>query len=137
MPIKSFAILILLLSIVPARLVAADRMRPGLWEVTMTSDGKAGSIGNTCYTPAMVEMANMPAQKIRDFTETVSAKRGCTVKDFRTEANRISMVKSCPGSVAVVSSTYNGDTFETVDTTTKAGVTKAIRMTGRRLGDCK
>jgi len=73
-----------------------ERMRPGLWEVSMTTDGKSGSIGNTCYTPAMVEMANMPAAKLREFTETVSAKRGCTVKEFSVERNKISMVKACP-----------------------------------------
>lgn len=103
----------------------------------MTIDGKAGSIGNTCYTPAMVEMANMPAKQLLEFTTNASVKRGCTVKDFTVERNKISMVKSCPGSVAEISSTYSGDAFETLDTTTKAGATKVIRMKGRRNGDCK
>jgi len=54
----------------------------------------------------MVEMANMPAAKLREFTETVSAQRGSTVKEFTVERNKISMVKACPGSIAAISSTY-------------------------------
>lgn len=135
-PAQTLAFAVLMLSM-STSLRAEERMRAGLWEVTITSDGKAGSIGNTCYTPAMVEMANMPTKELLEFTTNVSAKRGCTVKDFRVERNKISMVKACPGSVAEISSTYSGDAFETVDTTTRDGATKAIRMKGRRLGDCK
>ena len=43
---------------------AEERMRAGLWEITMMSDAKAGSIGKTCYTPAIVEFPNRPVGQV-------------------------------------------------------------------------
>ncbi len=119
-------------------LSAEERMRAGLWEVKTTSDGKpSGTRGNTCYTPAMVQMANMPAKMLQEATEKAGAKRGCTLKDFKIDGNTMSMVKVCGARSAVISSTYSGDAFETVDTATEGGVSKVIQMNGRRIGDCK
>ena len=117
---------------------AEERMRAGLWEVTSLLNGKpTGTSGNTCYTNAMVEVANSPAIELRERTESMAIKRGCTVKDFKIEGNRMSMTKICGGRTAVIYSTHSGDKFETVDTTTEAGVTKVMHMKGRRIGDCK
>ena len=102
----------------------------------MSSDGRVGRIGKTCYTAAMVETANMSIVLL-EYTETVRAKRESPVKDLRLEGSKVSMVKACPGSVAAISSTYGRDTFETLDSTTRSGVTRVIRAKGRRLGDCK
>ena len=46
-PAQTLAFAVLMLSM-STSLRAEERMRAGLWEVTMTSDGKAGSLGNTC-----------------------------------------------------------------------------------------
>jgi hypothetical protein len=121
-----------------ALLYAEDRMRAGLWEVTTTLDGKPSGVnGNTCYTPAMVETANLPAKTLREATEKSGTKRGCTLKDFKMEGNRISMTQACGAKSEVLSSTYSGDTFETVFTATEAGVSTVMRLKGRRVGDCK
>jgi hypothetical protein len=116
---------------------AEERMRAGLWEISSGEGTQAGRIGNTCYTPAMVQVANMSEKMMREATEKTYAKRGCTLKDFKLDGNKILMANVCPTSSAVLSNTYNGDTFETVDTQTVAGVTKVFRMKGRRIGDCK
>ena len=119
-------------------LYAEDRMRAGLWEVTTTVDGKPSGVrGGTCYTPAMVEMANSSAATLRESTEKSMASRHCTLKGFKTEGNSISMSSVCGARSAVTSSTYKLDAFETTSTSTTAGVRTVTHMTGRRLGDCK
>jgi hypothetical protein len=116
---------------------AEERMRAGLWEMTTTVENETGSLGKTCYTPAMVVVANMPEQAMREATEKMGAKRGCTLKEFKIVGNKLSTVNVCRNSSSAVTSTYSGDTFDTVDTHTEAGVSKVIHMKGRRVGDCK
>ena len=121
-----------------AWLRAEDRCRAGLWEITSTLNGKSlGPSHNTCYTPAMVALANSPAQSLRDATEKSSAKSGCTLKDFKMDGNTISITQVCGARTLVVSSTYSLDAFDTVATSTEAGVSTATHMKGRRIGDCK
>jgi hypothetical protein len=118
---------------------AEERMRTGLWEVSTTIDGKpAGVLGSTCYTPAMVELANMPIKTLRQATEKSVTKNGlCTLNDFKMDGNRISMMVSCGVRSSAYLSTYSGDMFETVVTSTEAGVRKVVQMKGRRTGDCR
>jgi hypothetical protein len=117
---------------------AEDRMRAGLWEITSTLNGKSpGPSHNTCFTPAMVALGNSPAKSLREATEKSSAKSGCTLKDFKMDGNTISMTQVCGARMLVVLSTYSLDAFDTVATSTEAGVSTATHMTGRRIGDCK
>ena len=138
--IKSVAALALICLTFPgaAWLRAEERMRAGLWEVTTTLNGKpAGPSHNTCYTPAMVALGNSPAKSLREATEKSSAKSGCTLKDFKMDGNTISMTQVCGVRTLVVLSTYSRDAFDTVATSTEAGVSTATHMKGRRIGDCK
>ena len=117
---------------------AEDRMRAGLWEITSTVDGKpAGPSHNTCYTPAMVALGNSSAKTLREDSEKQSIKSGCTLKDFKMDGTTISMTQVCGARTSVVSSTYSVDAFDTVATSTEAGVSTATHMKGRRIGDCK
>ena len=119
-------------------LLAGDRMRAGMWEVTTSVDGKAAGPRSNCYTPAMVELANTPAKAMREATEKAITKGGlCKLTDFKLEGNKISMTTTCGTSSSVYASTYSGDIFETVVTMTEAGAKKVVQMKGRRTGDCK
>jgi hypothetical protein len=121
-----------------ALIYAEDRMRAGLWEVTTTVNGKSSGVrGNTCYTPAMVEMANSPAKTLRESTEKSLISRNCILKEFKMEGNSISMSSVCGARSSVTSSTYTVDAFETASTSTTAGVSTVTHMKGRRMGDCK
>jgi hypothetical protein len=120
-----------------ALLYAEDRMRAGLWEVTTTLNGKSSGSHNTCFTPAMVALGNSPEKTLREATEKSTTKSGCTLKDFKVDGNTISMTQVCGARTLVVSSTYSADAFDTVATSTEAGVSMATRMKGRRIGDCK
>ena len=116
---------------------AEERMRAGLWEVTTTLNGKSSGSHNTCFTPAMVARGNSPAKTLREATEKSSTKSGCTLKDFKMDGNTISTTQVCGARTSVVSSTYSVDAFDTVATSTEAGVSTATHMKGRRVGDCK
>jgi hypothetical protein len=138
--IKTTTLLALIALSSPAAvsLRAEDRMRAGLWEIASTLNGKSpGPSHNTCYTPAMVALGNSPAKSLREATEKSSAKSGCALKDFKMDGNTISMTQVCGARTLVVSSTYSRDAFDTVATSTEAGVSTATHMTGRRIGDCK
>jgi Protein of unknown function (DUF3617) len=138
--IKSTALLALIVLTLPGAtcLRAEERMRAGLWEVTIQHNAEPAAVsGNTCYTPAMVEFANMPAKMLREATEKLNTRRGCTLKSFKMDGNKMSMEKVCAAKSTAISSTYSGDAFETVDTSTEAGVITIIRMKGRRIGECK
>src|ERR1035441_6186772 len=115
---------------------AEDRVRAGLWEVTTTLNGKpAGPSHNTCYTPAMVALGNSPPKSLREATEKQSIKSGCTLNDFKMDGNTTSMTQVCGATTLVVSSTYSLDAFDTVATSTEAGVSTATHMKGRRIGE--
>jgi hypothetical protein len=85
----------------------------------------------------MVARGNSPAKTLREATEKSSAKSGCSLKDFKLDGNTISMTQVCGARTLVVLSTYSRDAFDTVDTSTEAGVSTATHMKGRRIGDCK
>jgi len=121
-----------------AWLHAEERMRAGLWAVMSSLNGEpSGTVGNICYTPAMVATANAPAMEVKQATEKLSARQGCTLKEFTMDGNKMSMIKACGAKTSVIVSTYSGDRFETVDKATTGGVTREMRMTGKRVGECK
>ena len=137
--IKSAAILGLaaMTFIAAASLRAEDRMRPGLWEITTTLDGKPSGTRATCYTPAMVETANLPAKMLREATEKAVTKNGhCTLKDFKMDASSITTTEVCGSKSTTIASTYSRDAFDTVVTSTEGGA-PVVHMQGKLLGACK
>ncbi len=135
MKLKSVTVLVLFgLTLLPAE----ERMRAGLWEVTTSNDTKQpGITHNECYTPALVKLANSPADVVRETTEKHAVAMGCTLKEFKAGRNAMSMLKVCGAKSTAISSTYGGDAFETVVTTTGAGAKTVIQIKGKRIGDCK
>jgi hypothetical protein len=116
---------------------AEDRMRPGLWEITTTLDGKPSGTRAACFTPAMVELANKPAPMLREATEKAVAKNGlCTLKDFKMDGNTISTTQVCGSKSTTITSTYSRDAFDTVVKSTDHEAS-LVRMQGKFLGACK
>jgi hypothetical protein len=116
---------------------AEDRMRPGLWEVTTTLDGKPSGTHATCFTPAMVEIANLPVKSLREATEKAVTKNGqCTLKDFKMDGNTISTTQVCGSKSTTIASSYSRDAFDTVVTSTESGA-PVVHMQGKLLGACK
>ena len=119
---------------------AEERMRAGLWESAMTSDGKAGLATTRCVTPAEIETTNGSAKMIREYREKVAAKggkRACTLKDLSVTSDTITAGMDCGASSFVNKTTYHGDSFETVITFTDPAAGKKTVITGRRIGACR
>jgi hypothetical protein len=118
---------------------AEERMRAGLWELTTTVNGKPGGLThNTCFTPAMLELTNGPAKTLRESMEKAVTKGGhCSLKDYKMDGNAISTSTVCGAMSLTTSSTYSANVFDTVNTSTEAGVTTVTHIKGRLLGACK
>jgi hypothetical protein len=120
-------------------LSAEERMRAGLWELTITVDGHSkGNSHDTCFTPGMLELTNSPAKLLREATEKAAIKGGhCSLKDYKLDGNAISTTMVCGAKTLVTASTYSLDTFDTVNTSTEAGVSIVTHIKGRFRGACK
>ena len=114
-------------------------MRAGLWELTTTVNGEPGGLThNTCFTSGLLELTNSSAKAMRESMEKVVAKGGhCFLKDFKMDGNAISTSTVCGATSVKTSSTYSATAFDTVNTSTKAGVTTVAHIKGRFLGACK
>ena len=119
-------------------LQAEDRMKAGVWENTVTSDGFT-VVKSHCVTAAEAETTNLPAKAMRESTEKAIAKSGagkCTLKEFTVEGNKISHLMVCGPTSYASTTTYRVDAFETTSTSTTAGTAKVTLMKGRRIGLC-
>ena len=138
-PTILFALIALVFS-VQTLLRAADRMRPGLWENTVTSDGKSFS-RTSCITAEVAATANQSAQAVRESIEksmASTAKGTCkiTVNDFTAADTTVTTRVDCGTISSINVTTYKGDTIETLITSVNAGVTKKTVNAGRRIGAC-
>jgi hypothetical protein len=126
----------LALSLLASGMQAADRVRPGLWENTVTADGKSVT-KTSCRTPAQTASVNGSDKTILDSMQKAFAKtQGCALKDVKIAGNTISWVMACADRSIASTSIYGGDTSETTISTTTAGVTKTSRIKSRRVGNC-
>ena len=133
--IKSFTWISL---VTAALLCAQDRMRPGLWESTVTSGGKS-STRSHCITQAELATTNGKLQAIRETMVKAFANIAngtCTLKDLKIDGNSMTSLMVCGDSSFAHTTTFHGDTAETTSTSTKAGVTTLTHITSRRLGVC-
>ncbi len=67
---------------------AADRVRAGLWETTITVAGKP-VVSSGCITASDAATMNGDAATIRAYLEKSSAKAGCTVKNVTVNGNQV------------------------------------------------
>jgi Protein of unknown function (DUF3617) len=112
------------------------RMRAGLWENTVTSNGSTAT-RNACITPEQEEHSKGTVESMRESIEKALAKSGsCKLKEFTvTGANRTE-VMVCGKTTIKNSTTFHGDSFETTATSTTAEGVKSSSIKGRRIGDC-
>jgi hypothetical protein len=120
-----------------SHLQAADRMRAGLWETTVTS-GEKSSTRTSCITAELAAASNQSVQVVRESMEkSVAGNCKVTVKDFTAADNVITTQVVCGAISYVNTTTYKGDTVETVIVNVNAGVTKKTINVSRRVGACK
>lgn len=116
-------------------LQAADRMRSGQWEATVTAGGQT-STNTHCISPEQVKTANGSREEIRASLEKSAASLHCTLDDFKIEEKTVSYVYSCPGKSTQSKTFYNGDSYVTILTLKTGSQVKTSEFRGRRLGAC-
>jgi hypothetical protein len=115
---------------------ASDRMTPGQWEFSLTSEG-ATHTSSHCVTKNEADAVNGSAKSAREHSDLNAIRGHCTVESFDVQADTVSSSLVCgPRQIASVA-TYHGDTFEGALTTTYEGKSVKTEVKARRLGVCK
>ena len=109
---------------------AAERMRAGQWDGTWTGGGRTRVTSN-CISQADADAINGDAKAVRAYLETVVPPSICKVSDIKLNGSQVIYTSLCTGAKEnVITSTYHGDSFETVDSSGNTSVAK-------RTGACK
>ena len=109
---------------------AADRVRPGQWNVTVTVAGHTIT-KSTCMSAGDADAINGDARSVRAEIEKDAAAVGCTVRDVKVNGNQITVSSACrDGKKSVGTTTYHGDSLETVNT-------NGARSQSKWVGPCK
>ncbi len=109
---------------------AADRMRAGQWSGTTTTGGRTFNTSN-CITQGNADAMNGDANSIRTYLEAVIPPAICRLTNIRAIGGQVSYASTCRvGAATVVTTTYHGDSFESVDT-------KGTKSSGKRIGACR
>jgi hypothetical protein len=95
---------------------AADRVRAGQWDVTLTIAGRTMT-KSTCMSQSDADAINGDPKSVRAKVEKDTAAGGCAVKDVKIAGNQITVTSVCrDGRENVGTTTYHGDSLETVNT---------------------
>ena len=115
---------------------AQVRVRPGMWENTLTASGKTATT-SLCMKPAEAARSNGSPAMVRAGTEKALAGTGCTLKNFKLEGNILAVTIVCAGSTVIQETKFQGsDSLEYTLTSTVGGVTNVKKVKKRRTGDC-
>lgn len=114
-----------------AAAAATLNMNEGLWETTISADGRAQSANTRCYTRA--DIAEME-RRLRG--QSTPADSVCRYADFTQSGNSVNYIMTCrlgeDEQTSSVSATYEGNS--TIGTIRSAGV--IVTAAGRRVGSC-
>jgi hypothetical protein len=122
------------------RVLGADLMRAGQWELDITSEkpGSAPIKQNRCVTAAEARTINV--REANEAVKVLGQMGGdCKVTGAKFTGNTLSYSLSCPemGLSARAEMTLHGETFDAVSTTTVGKTTSKNHTKGHRTGDCK
>jgi len=122
--------LVIGLSCLVGTAAAANRVKAGQWDTTFQMFGRTMT-KSTCLSPADAAAINGDAKSIAGYVEKVSAPSGCKVKDVRINGDQVSVTSVCgSGKAHVGTTTYHGDSWETVNT-------NGAKSRAKWLGPCK
>ena len=125
-----------LIAFAAAPLQAADRITPGQWETTATSE-RGTYTTTTCMTPDMAKIANADEQTVRALTDK-AGEGVCVLGTYQDSGNKVSYTMTCDKSVTTTITTFRGDSYETDFTNTKGGMAPTtMHVKGKRVGACK
>jgi hypothetical protein len=116
-------------------LQAADRLQPGQWEFTLTTDGSSHTAAH-CVTAVDASEVNGDTKSGREAAEKKASGR-CTVQSYGVEGDTVSYSLSCGNRTIDSTTTFHGDTSDGSLTTTVQGAKAVVtHVKARRLGAC-
>jgi len=118
----------------PSLLDAAERMIPGSWEFTMTTDG-APRVFTNCMSAEDASQVNGDSNSGRAAAEKKSGDR-CTVKSFTAGGNSVEYTIVCGARTITSVTVFHGDSSEGTLTTTVDGKAITSQVKARRIGAC-
>jgi Protein of unknown function (DUF3617) len=121
-----FSAMMLALSVTLAQ--AADRVHPGLWEITI-GDGAPGMVTRSCITAAHAGVANLDDKAFQEHLARAAKEDGCTVKDVKVSGNQVTIDSVCDGQQNVISTTYHGESYDQVNS-------NGMKVRAKRIGAC-
>ena len=117
-------------------LLAADRLIPGQYESTVTTDGKTQT-STQCVTPDEAKAVNADAKAGREYAEK-AAKGVCSVTNYEVKGDTVSLTMACGEGGRTSISTYHGDTFDGDNTYFQGKrVVRVSHIKAKRIGVCK
>lgn len=136
---KKMAVLaVVVVVLLPAAILAADGIRPGMWEITSAMEVPGMPMGmppttvKQCYTK----------EDVKDEKKMISKDKNCTVTDFKHSGNKVVWKMKCTGKNA---GTFSGESVFSGDSYTSAmkmesqggkGRTMNMKVKGKRVGNC-
>src|ERR1700674_1865794 len=109
---------------------AADRVRAGQWDMTLNLGGRTIS-KSTCMSQGDADAINGDVKSIKSYVERVSTPAGCKVTDVKIDANKVIVTSVCASAKENVgTTTYHGDSLETVNT-------NGAKSQSKRVGACR
>lgn len=105
-------------------------MRAGQWDGTWTGGGRTRVTSN-CISQSDADAMNGDAKAVRAHLEKVIPASVCTLSDIKLNGDKVIYTSLCTGAKEnVITTTYHGDSFESVDSSGNTSVAK-------RTGACK
>jgi hypothetical protein len=112
---------------------AADRMRVGQWVGTTTTAGRTFN-SSSCMAQGDVDAMNGDAASVRAYLEKVIPPEICKLSDIRVNGDQVIYSTACQAAgaavVTTVTTTYHGNSFESVDT-------RGTKSEAKLVGVCK
>jgi uncharacterized protein DUF3617 len=118
----------------PSLLYGAERLVPGRWEFTMTTDGAPRTFTN-CMSAEDASQVNGDSKSGRAAAEKKAAGR-CTVESFTVAGSSVDYTLVCGSRVIKSATVFHGDSSEGTLTTTVEGKAVTSQVKARRLGAC-
>jgi len=133
-PVLAVVVLVLL----PAAILAADGIRPGMWEITSSMEVPGMPMGmppttiKQCYTK----------QDVKDEKKVIGRDKNCTVTDLKRSGNKVVWKMKCTGRNAGTfsgESVFSGDSYVSsmkMESSGGNGGTMNMKVKGKRVGAC-
>jgi N-acetylmuramic acid 6-phosphate (MurNAc-6-P) etherase len=126
------SIAIALLSFATISIDAADRVRAGKWETSLTMGAGKPTVSTYCITASEAKLMNGDLAAMRKYVEESTAKNTkgrCAVQSVELNGNRTVVTIACGKTKVTGTTIYHGDRYE-------YSSSNGMTMTGKRTGAC-